>query len=109
MNPISVTGLYFSYNGAEYEDAFVGCGSKEIWKMGKNEIHRELDELYGSMNLSRHGEMVISARGHYTPIDRTRYPNSHYSGTFTLERVDAHSTDRATIEACRNDERFSGL
>ncbi len=102
MTAISVTGLYFSYEGAEYENAFVKCGSNEIWMIRKNGVYQTLDELYRSMNLSQYGELFIKVKGHYSAINRTRYPNTHYFGTFTIERIFSHSADPETIESCRN-------
>ena len=103
METISTTGLYFSYKGAEYENAFVRCGSSEIWMIRKDGVYHTLEELYRSTNLSQYGELFIEIRGDYAAIDRDRYPNTHYSGTLTIQRIIRHSGDLEKIESCRND------
>jgi len=98
-----VKGLYFRYEGAEYESAFTPCSADTIWQVEGDEAFKKLVELYNSKSsaLSLFGEMFVEAKGRFLPIDKTRFPNSHYAGVFRVRGVISHSTDDQTIAECQ--------
>lgn len=96
-------GLYFRYEGAEYESAFVRCSTDAIWQVEGDEAFKELVKLYKSKSssLSPYGELLIEAKGRFSPTDKTRFPNSHYAGVFRVTGLISHSTDPQKIAECR--------
>ena len=96
------SGLYTSYEGAEYHSVFIECGSKSVWLIVKGNMYDELEALYKSSELSKYGELLIKAEGKSTYIDKKEYPNSHYVGELIISHVLSHSSDLAMIDECRN-------
>ena len=96
------SGLYISYEEAEYEGVFVECGSESVWLIVKDNMYDELEALYKSSELSRYDELLIKVEGKFTAIDKKEYPNSHYVGEFTISHVLNHSSDLAMIDECRS-------
>src|SRR3990172_3312468 len=96
-----VKGLYFRYEGAEYESALVQCLDERIWRVEGGEAFKELVNLYKSSAHSRYGELFIEATGRFSPIDKTQFPNSHYVGVFRITGMINHSTDAQIIAECR--------
>lgn len=96
-----IKGLYFRYEGAEYESAFVQCSTDGIWRVEGNEAFNKLVKIYKSSKLSRYGELFIEAKGIVAPTDKTRFPSSHYVGVLHITDLINYSTDIQVIEKCR--------
>lgn len=100
-NSDTFNGLYMNYDGAEYENAFVKCGSDEIWLIKKNNAYLELAKLYESSSLSQYGELLIEISGEFVAIDKKKYPKSHYVGEFSISEIVSYTSNPALIDKCR--------
>lgn len=96
-------GIYFSYEGAEYENTFIECQSEKVWVLTGDEELLRLQSRYNGSEKSKYGEIYIEIVGSYTPVDKSSFPQSHYDGFFLLKKLEKLSTDPSIIEDCRKD------
>ena len=96
-----VKGLYVNYEGAEYERTFIPCNTDGAWWVDGGVAFNELTSLYRSSTLSKYGELYVELEGKFIPIDKAKYPDSHYSGDFQIVKLVGSSTDSKIIDTCR--------
>ena len=70
-------GTFIHYEGAEYESTFVPCGADEVWTVLESADQKLLIERATAVE-SR--EIVVVLILDVTPIDKDKYPQSHYTG-----------------------------
>lgn len=96
-----VKGLFINYEGAEYERAFIPCGSGEVWQVEGFKAFEELSMKYESSETSKYGELFVVLKGQFSPVDKVRFPDSHTAGEFHLVEFVRFSSDSAVIDECR--------
>ena len=99
-----IKGLYIDYEGAEYERTLIPCNSDESWKVEDSGAFQELSSLYKNSKLSKYGELYVELKGKHSVMNRNKFPNSHYSGTFHITTLVNSSTNSKLIEKCRSIE-----
>jgi hypothetical protein len=77
-------GTFVHFEDAEYESTFIPCGPEEVWKI--------LDGPSQTLLIARamateSREILVSLVLQVTPIDKSKYPQSHYSGTAQVVRI----------------------
>ena len=102
-----IQGLYFRYEGAEYESGFSPCSVQGIWRVTGDEPLNELIASYKSSEHSRYGELLVELQGTFIATNRVSFPQEHYAGELKLSRLLSHSSDSQAIEACRNKQKAS--
>jgi len=98
----TVKGLYINYEGAEYERAFIPCGSGDVWRIEGFEALEELFSAYESSTTSKFGELFVELKGKFSPVDKMQAPNSHIAGEFHIVEFISSSTDNDVIDKCRS-------
>jgi hypothetical protein len=82
-----LVGKYIRYEEAEYESAFIPCGSEEVWPIEGGPAFTELVEGYNKAPKNQYGEVMVALYLKLTPIDKNKYPQSHYAGIATVANV----------------------
>ena len=77
-------GAFIHYEGAEYESAFIPFETEEVWGIlgGPNQ-----QQLVARAMATKSREIQVSLILDVTPIDKTKYPQSHYSGTAKVVQI----------------------
>jgi hypothetical protein len=82
-----VSGIYFRIEDAEYESAFIPCGSKEIWWIEGGTAYGDLLKKYQVSSKEPDAELVVTLLLTVTQVDKRRFPNSHYAASATVDRI----------------------
>ena len=82
-----LSGRFTRYEGAEYENAFIPCGSKDVWSLEGGPALKELVKGYSKAAKNQYGEVMVTLRLDVTPVDKTKYPQSHYAAVAAVASV----------------------
>ena len=99
---VEISGTYLRYEGAEYESALLPCSSDEVWWLEGGAAYNDLIEIYQASIKNEYGEILVSLRLSVTPTDRTKYPNSHYDASATVDSILSTSSNKREIHECKN-------
>jgi hypothetical protein len=88
-------GTFIHYEDAEYESTFVPCGTIEVWKVLDSADQRLLIER--AMTIERR-EIVVALILDVTPIDKDKYPQSHYTGVAKVISIIAAEENQTSCE-----------
>ena len=99
---VEIPGTYLRYEGAEYESALLPCNSDEVWWLEGGAAFDDLIEIYQSSVKNEYGEILVSLRLSVTRTDRTKYPNSHYDASATVDSVLSTSSNKSEIHECKS-------
>lgn len=100
--PIEISGIYLRYEGAEYKSALLPCSSDEVWWLEGGAAYNDLIEIYQASLKNEYGEILVSLRLSVTPTDRTKYPNSNYDASATVDSILSTSSNKSEIRECKN-------